>query len=286
MSPPSSVRGILAMLAGAGLLTLSDAATKHLTASYPLGQVLCLRQLAALLFVLPYAWIVTGTQALRIVDGRGQLLRGGLFLAGSIIVVVSLHHLPLSFVSVVLFSSPLFVAAISAPVLGERVYAYQWMAIAVGFFGVLLIVQPGTRGAEWIALLPVLGACLNALRDTFTRRLSRTDTSMSILFWSGVIVCIGGAFTLWFGWIPLDFQGGMWFLAAGLSNAAAHFMVIEAFRLGRAAVVAPFRYSGLLWAMLVGFLVWSEVPDVWMVTGAVIVVAAGVFMLRRSAGPR
>ena len=282
MNPPSSVRGIFAMLAGAGLLTLSDAATKHLTENYPLGQVLCLRQLAALFFILPYAWIVTGTRALRIVDGRGQLVRGVLFLAGTIIVVVSLHHLPLSFVSVVLFSSPLFVAAISAPMLGERVYAYQWVAIAVGFVGVLLIVQPGTRGTEWIALLPVLGAFLNAVRDAFTRRLSQTDTSISILFWSGVVVCIGGAFTLPLGWKSIDANGGMWFLAAGLSNAAAQFLVIEAFRLGRAAVVAPFRYSGLLWAMLIGFLAWREVPDAWMVTGAVIVVGAGLFMLRRS----
>ncbi len=285
MNPPSSVRGILAMLAGSGLLTLSDAATKHLTELYPLGQVLCLRQLAALFFILPYAGIVTGTRALRIVDGRGQLLRGMLFLAGSVIVVVSLHHLPLSFVSVVLFSSPLFVAAVSAPVLGERVYAYQWMAIAVGFFGVLLIVQPGTRGGDWIALLALFGAFLNALRDAFTRRLSRTDTSISILFWSGVIVCIGGVFTVPFGWQPIDFKGGMWFLAAGFFNAAAQFMVIEAFRLGKAAVVAPFRYSGLLWAILIGFLVWGEIPDAWMAIGAAIVVWAGVYMSRRSTRP-
>jgi drug/metabolite transporter (DMT)-like permease len=271
------------MLAGAGLLTLSDAATKHLTEEYPLGQVLCLRQFAALLFILPYAWAVTGTRALRIVDRGGQLLRGILFLAGSVIVVVSLHHLPLSFVSCVLFASPLFVAAVSAPILGERVYTYQWVAIAVGFFGVLLIVQPGTRGVAWIALVPVLGACLNAVRDAYTRRLSRTDTSMSILFWSGVLVCIGGLFTIPLGWKSIDANGGLWFLAAGLSNAAAHFFVIEAFRLGKAALVAPFRYSGLLWAMLIGFLVWGEVPDAWMLTGAAIVVCAGVYMLRRSA---
>jgi drug/metabolite transporter (DMT)-like permease len=225
---------------------------------------------------------VTGARALRIVDGRGQLVRGGLFLAGSVIVVVSLHHLPLSFVSVVLFSSPLFVAALSARMLGERVYAYQWIAIAVGFCGVLLIVQPGTRGADWIALLALFGAFLNALRDAYTRRLSRTDTSISILFWSGVITCVGGVFTVPFGWRSIDFGGGMWFLAAGFFNAAAQFMVIEAFRLGRAAVVAPFRYSGLLWAMLIGFLAWGEVPDRWMAIGALIVVGAGLYMSRGS----
>ena len=285
MSTPSSVRGILAMLAGAGLLTLSDAVTKHLTEHYPVGQVLCLRQVASLFFILPYAWIVTGARALRIVDGHGQLVRGMLFLGGAIIVVVSLHHLPLSFVSVVLFSSPLFVAALSAPMLGERVYAYQWAAIAVGFCGVLLSVQPGTRGGGWIALLALFGAFLNAVRDLYTRRLSRTDTSISILFWSGVVVCIGGAFTLPFGWKSIDYNGVMWFLAAGFFNASAQFLVIEAFRLGRAAIVAPFRYSGLLWAMLIGFLAWGEVPDIWMAIGAALVAWAGVYMSRRSTRP-
>jgi drug/metabolite transporter (DMT)-like permease len=285
MSASSSVHGILAMVAGSGLLSISDATTKHLTEHYPLGQVLCLRQLAALFFMLPYAYAVTGIPALRIVDRRGQLLRGILLLAGAVIVVVSLHYLPLAFVSVVLFSSPLFVAAVSGPILGERVYAYQWIAVAIGFIGVLLIVQPGTRGAEWIVLVPVLGAFLNAVRDAVTRGLSRTDTSISILFWSGVIVFIGGVFTVPFGWKSIDASGGMWFLAAGLSNAAAQFLVIEAFRLGRAAVVAPFRYSGLVWAMLIGFFVWSEVPDAWMLAGAAIVVGAGMYMLRRSARP-
>jgi drug/metabolite transporter (DMT)-like permease len=281
----SAVRGIIAMVAGAGLLTLSDATTKHLTTSYPLGQVLCLRQVAALLFILTYPWIVTGTRALRIVDGRGQLFRGALFLAGSVIVVVSLHHLPLAFVSILLFSSPLFVAIMSAPVLGERVLSYQWIAIAVGFVGVLLIVQPGGRSVEWIVLLPVLGAFLNALRDATTRLLSRTDTSISILFWSGVITCLGGICTVPFGWKPVDFEGGMWFLAAGLANAAAQFLVIEAFRLGNAALVAPFRYSGLVWAMLIGFLAWGEVPDAWMLTGMAIIVGAGVYMVRRGTRP-
>jgi len=274
------VRGILAMTVGIGLLTVSDAVTKHLTADYPVGQVICLRQVAALCFMLPYAWMVTGIGALKPVDVRGQLLRGFLFLAGATFLVISLRLLPLSYVTVVLFSSPLFVALVSAPVLGERVHRHQWIAITVGFVGVLLIVRPGSRAVEWAAAVPVVAALSNALRDTFTRRLSRTDTSISILFWSGVIVSVAGLFTLPLGWKPIGLDGAMWFVAAGLANAAAQFLVIEAFRLGAAALVAPFRYSGLLWAMLIGFAVWGEVPDVWMLAGGAIVVCAGLYMLR------
>ena len=279
MADRSAARGVLAMVAGAGLLTLSDAVSKHLAQSYAIGQVICLRQLAAFLFILPYVMSVTGLRALRPVNRAGQLLRALYFVAGSWLIVWSLSLLPISIVTVVLFTSPIFVAMFSMPILGERVDARQWIAIAAGFVGVLLIVRPA-GGLSWIVFLPVVATLINGVRDAFTRRLSRTENSLSILFWSGAAVALAGLLSYPFGWRPLDWQGAAWFLAAGLFNACAHFMVIEALRLGRAAVVVPFRYSGILWAMLVGFLVWNEVPDVWMLLGAAIVVVSGIYMIR------
>jgi drug/metabolite transporter (DMT)-like permease len=286
MTASSSLRGIAAMVAGAGLLTLNDAVSKYLTEHYPIGEVVTLRQAAAMLFMLPYAWMTGGRQALKVVNVRGQLLRGLLFVLGTVLVLVSLSRLPLSFVTVVLFSSPLFVAMLSSPILGERVDAQQWVAIAAGFTGVMLIVRPAGGGFEWAVLLPLFAAMTNAVRDTYTRRLSRTDSSISVLFWSGVIVIVAGLFTVPLGWKAVDATGALWFLAAGLLNASAHFMVIEAFRLGHAATVAPFRYTGLLWAMLIGYLIWREVPDAWMLAGAAVVVAAGVYMLRLGSAKR
>jgi len=280
MKDPLVLRGVLAMVAGAGLLTLNDAVSKHLTQHYPIGQVICLRQLAALMFIVPYAVSVTGLGALKVVNRGGQFLRGLLFVAGSGLIVWSLSLLPLSLVTVVLFSSPIFVALLSAPLLGERVDARQWLAIGGGFVGVMLIVRPGGGEFVWAALLPVLAAFTNGFRDAFTRRLSRTESSISVLFWSGFIVMAAGLLTSAFGWQRVDAAGAAWFLAAGLFNACAHFMVIEALRLGRAAIIAPFRYSGLLWAMLVGFLVWDETPDAWVLAGAAVVVASGIYMIR------
>ncbi|HXF67296.1 MAG TPA: DMT family transporter [Burkholderiales bacterium] len=278
----SALRGILAMVAGAGLLTLNDAVSKHLAHDYPVGQVVCLRQLAAMAFILPYALATGGAGSLAAVNRGGQLLRAALFAAGTGLIVWSLKLLPLSLVTVILFSSPFFVAAVSAPLLGERVSARQWGAIAAGFAGVLLIVRPAGGGYEWAALLPVAAALSNAVRDAVTRRLARTDSSISILFWSGVMVAAAGLATVPWGWRAVDLPGAAWFLAAGFLNAAAHFMVIEAFRLGRAATVAPFRYTGILWAMLVGFLAWGESPDAWMLAGAAVVIASGIYMIRRA----
>lgn len=276
----SSLRGIAAMVAGAGLLTLNDAVSKHLTEHYPIGQVVTLRQAAAMLFMVPYALVLSGRAALVPVNVRGQFLRGMLFVLGTALVLTSLSLLPLSFVTVALFTSPLVVAVLSAPLLGERVHARQWIAVAAGLAGVLLIVRPTGAGFAWVMLLPFASAITNACRDTYTRRLSRTDSSISVLFWSGVMVIVAGTCTLPFGWTAVDASGAGWLLAAGFLNAAAHFMVIEAFRLGNAATVAPFRYSGLLWAMILGYVLWREVPDVWTLSGAAIIVAAGVYMLR------
>lgn len=278
----SSAPGILAMTAGAGLLVLNDAVSKYLMEHYPIGQVMCLRQAAAFVFVLPYVWATAGFRVLSVVNYRGQALRASLFAGGMVFVSLSLHLLPLTFVTTVLFSSPLWVALLSAPVLGERVRAYQWVAIAAGFAGVLLIVRPGGSDLGWIVALPVVCAFFNGLRDTVTRFVSRTDSSLSMLFWSGVLVLVTSALTAAFGWERPDLHGVAWFLVAGFCNAGAHFLIIEAFRLGNAAVVAPFRYSGLLWAMLIGFLVWGDVPDAAMLTGAAIVVAAGIYMLRKA----
>lgn len=280
MTPASSLRGIVAMTIAACLLTLNDAVSKHLTEHYPIGQVLALRQAAAFFVILPYAWMFTGISALRSVNHGGQLLRGVLFIGSTVFTVTSLSALPLSFVTIMLFSSPLFVALMSVPMLGERVGLHQWIAILIGFGGVLLIVRPAGGEFAWIMLLPVLAAFINGTRDALTRRLSRTDSSISMLLWSGVAVMLAGICTWPFGWNAVDPEGAMWFLAAGLFNAAAHFVAIEAFRLGNAAVVAPFRYTGLLWAMLVGFLIWHEVPDAWMLAGAAVVVCAGIYMLR------
>ncbi len=277
----SPLAGIAAMVVGAGLLALNDAVSKHLAEHYPIGQVICLRQAAAMLFMLPYAWMTAGRGALRVVNIRGQFLRGMLFVLGNVLVLGSLSRLPLSFVIAVLFTSPLFVAMLSPAMLAERVRPHHWIAIAAGFVGVVLIVRPAGSGFHWVLLLPLCAAFTNALRDTYTRRLSRTESSIAVLFWSGVLVILAGLCTLPLGWRAVDQAGALWLLLAGLLNASAHFMVIEAFRLGPAATVAPFRYTGLLWAMILGYAAWGETPDAWMLSGAAVIAGAGVYMLKR-----
>lgn len=279
-SASQTLKGMALMATGILLLTINDAVSKHLVLSHPVGQVIALRQTATLLVIVPYIMLASGWGALRMVNWPGQLLRGMLFIAGSMCIVLSLGLLPLAMVITIMFTSPIFVAAFSAPLLGERVGAHRWIAVLGGFAGVLIVVRPGTAAFQWALLLPVAAAFINAFRDVLTRLLSRTETSIAILFWSNIILMAGGAATAPFGWEPVTATAALWFVVAGVSNGAAHFLVIEALRAGEVSVIAPVRYTALVWAALLGFVVWGEVPGPWLWAGAAIIVASSLYMIR------
>ena len=273
-------RSLLLMSLGIALITANDAASKFLVQTHPVGQVIGLRQAATLLVLIPYVMFFSRWSALRVVNWNGQIVRGVLFLIGSVFIVWSLGELPLATAITMLFASPIFMVVLSAPLLGERIGRHRWVAVLGGFAGVLIIMRPGGEAFQWALLLPVLGALVNALRDVLTRRLSRTETSIAILFWSNIILMAGGLATAPFGWAPVSASAALWFLAAGIFNGTAHFCIIEALRTGEASVVAPIRYTALLWAAAIGFFVWGEIPDFWLWTGAAVIVGSSLYMIR------
>jgi drug/metabolite transporter (DMT)-like permease len=277
------LKGISVMAAGVALLTAYDAISKHLAQSHPVGQVICLRQAATLLFIIPYI-AVTGWGALRVVSWPGQLVRGLLFVANAGLIVLALKLLPLATVITIMFASPIFIALFSAPLLAERVAPARWAAVLAGFTGVLIVIRPGAAAFEWALLAAVGAAVANALRDIMTRRLAREETSIAILFWSTLLVMAAGALTAPFGWQPITAEAAGWFVVAGLFGAAGHFLMIEAFRLAEAAVVSPVRYTALVWGALIGFAAWGEVPDAWVLAGSTVIIASGIAMIRPGAG--
>ncbi len=275
-----ATKSMLLMSIGIGLITANDAATKYLVLSHPIGQVMCLRQAATLLVIIPYLLYFNRWNMLRVVNWRGQLGRGAMFLFGSVFIVLGLGALPLATAVTMLFLSPIILVALSAPLLSERVGAHRWVAVLGGFAGVLIIMRPGGSAFEWALLLPLAGAFINALRDLLTRRLSRTETSLSILFWSNMVLMAGSALTAPFGWVSVSAAGTVWFIAAGAFNIGAHFFIIEALRVGEASVAAPIRYTALLWAALFGYLIWGELPGIWLWAGAAVIVASSLYMIR------
>ncbi len=273
------LRSLLLMALGILLITANDAATKHLVQTYPVGQVIGLRQAATLLVLLPYVMLFSHWSQLRMVDVRGQMTRGLLFIAGSALIVWSLAELPLATAITMLFLSPVFMALLAVPMLKERIGRHRWVAVIGGFVGVLIILRPGAAAFQWALLLPLAAAAINSLRDVLTRRMARSESSMSMLFWSNIILMAGGFATLPLGWKPVDGVAAMWIVAAGVFNGTAHFCMIEALRSGEASMLAPIRYTALLWAALFGYLIWGEVPDAWLWAGAAVVVATSLHMI-------
>ena len=274
------LKGIFAMMAGVAFLIASDAISTHLSQAHPLGQVMCLRQAACLLFVVPFVWRGSGLAVLRPNNVPLQMLRGLVFLLSSFFIIWSLSVLPLPTVTAITFVAPILIALMSAPLLGERVNATLWAATLLGFAGVLVIVRPGSADFHWTLLLPVAAAFFSGLRDVMARMLARTDNSISILFWSSFVIVVGAGFSALAGWRPVSAAQWGWYLLAGAVNFCAHFFIIESVRLARAAVVAPFRYTALLWSALLGYVIWGDVPGGWVWLGAAILIASGLWIMQ------
>lgn len=269
------------MLAGSLLLTINDALVKSLAASYPAGEVLFIRGMFVMPWIFLIAWKAGGWSTLRVRSFKGQALRGVCVIASAFLFITGLQLLPLADAIAAAFSGPLFVTAMAPVVLGERVGWRRWLAVLAGFVGVLFMVRPGTGALQWAILFPLSAAMFGGMRDLITRRISQTESTVAVLFTTTAIVMFSGLCSIVFGWEPLQLAHIPYFAASGFLLAGAHYTIIEAFRLGEAAVVAPFKYSSLIWAIALGFLMFGDLPDGWTLLGATIIVCAGLYILQR-----
>lgn len=267
------------MIVGGGGLTMSDAATKWLTASLPIGEILFVRALVVSIAILLIVWRSGSFAGLRIGRFRNIGTRSVLAVGSTFLIVASLARLPLSEVIAILFVGPLFIAVLATPLLGERVGVHRWFAVLIGFIGMLIMVRPGTAGFQFAALLPVVAAMVAATRDIVTRRISVAETSIAILFYSMIALTLAGLATAPFGWQPMDGGELAIVVLAGLLFGLGHYFVIEGYRYAEASVVSPYRYTNLIWAALLGFILWGEIPSVWVLAGTPLVVGSGLYIL-------
>ena len=279
----NGAKGSVCMIAAGLLMTIQDAISKSLTTDFHPGEIMFLR---GLFTFVPIAIIIAmrsgGIGQLRSRNLKGTIIRAVLGGATSIFVVISFVYLPLADALAIIFLSPIMLTALSSPMLGERVGWRRWLAVLVGFAGLLLMVRPSGAGIPFFYFFPLFTALLSALRDVATRRLRNDDTAVSILFYSMVAGVLIGASTMpVFGaqW-PSSAQWGL-LACAGILNSLSHLLAIQALLLAPGGTMAPFRYLSLVWAVVIGCLIWGDVPDVWKLTGGMLVVGAGLFILHR-----
>lgn len=275
-------RGIALMLGGLLVLTVNDAVAKWLTGSYPIPQVIALRGLFLMVPLLALLLWRGGIGALRPHRIRNQAARAACFTGSTYLIVTALSLMPLADAVAFTFTSPLLIAALAPALLGERVGWRRWAAILVGFAGVVVMARPTPEAFRLVAFVALGAALMSALRDIVTRRISAVESTDLTLFYSTLAtVVVGVAAALAFPWrMPAADDLALFVLLAAL-NGGAHFMLIEAYRWAEASAVAPFRYSALVWALLLGFFVWGDVPDAFLLVGAGLVVASGLYILHR-----
>jgi drug/metabolite transporter (DMT)-like permease len=270
------------MILGSALLTSNDAITKWLTQDYPVSQVWGLRALFVLVPIALLAPRYGGYRALLPNSIKPQLLRAVLFFSTTLLIVIGLSLLPLAQMVTIVFSSPIFVAALAPIFLKERVGTVRWLTIGVGFIGVLVILRPDPTTIGISSLIAVAASLSSAVRDIVTRKISHTESSLSILFCSSLfVILIALAGAPWLGWIQVRPVGWALLLVNGILNGAAHFLIIEALRLGEASAIAPYKYTALIWGGLLGIFIWGDLPDLWMISGATLVVVSGLYLLRQ-----
>lgn len=269
------------MVGGIGAFATMDALIKWLTSDYSVTQIVALRSwfgLPVLFFILRFEG---GVKALRTHRPLAHFGRYVLVLGLSFTFFWSLSQMKLVDAVAISFAAPILITALSVPLLGEPVGWRRWAAIGVGFIGVLVMLRPGMGVFHWAAIVVLCSAVFYSLLMITTRALKSTENTASLMFYPQVGMSLTGVFIAPLFWTtptPIDF---VLFALAGLFGSVGILCLTKAFRLAPAAVVSPFEYTALIWATLLGFVLWGELPDAVTVTGALIVATSGLYIIYR-----
>ena len=271
------------MAAAMAGFTMNDAITKAVSSEMNFGEIMLVRGVVAIALIATLAWHQGAVRPLRTLVMKPVALRVVGEVLGTVTFLAAIVHLPLANTAAIFQALPLAVTLGAALMFGEPVGWRRWLAIMAVFIGVLIIVRPGVEGFNQFTLFALVSVVFCAVRDLATRRIPAQVPSLFITLVTTVTVTLAGAAIIipLGGWTPPSSRAlGLLTLAAVLL-LIGYQCVIMALRSGDISAVAPFRYSALLWAMLLGYLVFGDVPDAMMVTGATIIVLSGLYAFYR-----
>lgn len=270
------------MMTAMACFIVNDALAKHVSESLPAGQLIVVRGIFACLLVLLVAKAMGIRLQFRQLQHPWVFLRAAIEAVAALLYLWALFHIPLANATAINLSTPMVITVLAMIFFREQVDGARWLAILAGFTGVLLVIQP--RGADFnaYALFSLMSMVLYACRDLLTRKIPAEIPSMLITFSTAISVgLLAVVFMAVQGTAPISTkQLGLLALAAAFL-AGGYYFIVQASRQGEFSVVAPFRYTGLLGSLILGYLIWGHVPNLMAWTGIVLLLAAGLFMLRR-----
>jgi drug/metabolite transporter (DMT)-like permease len=277
-----NVKGIAAMVAATALFTCGDAAMKLVSARLPTGETIFVRGLSSVAIVAVAAFWTGAIYRLKDALVRGMGWRSVGDMGSALFFQAALARMPFADLMGILQITPLSLTAASALFLGERVAWRRWTAVAVGCAGALLVIKPGSNAFNAWALLGLLSVLSGTLRDVATRRLDVALSPLLIMILSQLAVASAGlacwAFETWATPTLGEFLA---LVFASVFSLTGHLCVIYSLRSGEVAAVAPFRYAGIVWAILIGYAIWQQLPDNLSLAGIFILVSAGLYTFYR-----
>jgi len=277
------MRGALLLCIAMACFALNDSLVKLALHTLTLGQIIFIRGVIATTLLVLFFHRSLDVKQLPLLRHPASILRIVAELMASLLYLTSLIYLSIGFVTAINQALPLVITAGAALFLAEPVGWRRWTAVTVGFMGVLIIVRPGLEGFSAWSLLTLASVVFSAMRDLSTRRIPKEisssvlsiSTSLAVTIFGGLIITPMG------GWQPMSLQDGVVVFTAAAALVVGYHCLIMAMREGELSFVAPFRYTGLLWATLIGYLLFADIPDELTIAGSALVIGSGLYTLYR-----
>lgn len=282
MQSNNTIRGISILVFATLFLATQDAITKHLTQSMSVFQIVCIRFFIFSVFALVFAARRGGIIArFRSANPALQIFRSLLIAAEIAVFATALRHLGLAEMNALVACFPLFITALSVPMLGESVGWRRWLAVFVGFIGTLIIIRPGSGVFDPYALIALTAALMFAVYNILTRKVSRSDSLETSMLYFGIVGFVASLGAMPFVWKHPTTEESGWLIVISFTAIIGHICLMKALELVPATILQPFNYFVLVWAILIGYVVYGEVLDPVALSGAAVVVGSGVFIARR-----
>jgi drug/metabolite transporter (DMT)-like permease len=279
--PPDLAASIL-MISALFIFTATGVMIRTAAETLPILQILFLRQMVAIGVMAPFFW-QHRNQILHPAGLRLHLIRGGAAVVSMVCGNAATVYIPFADVTAIQMSEVLFITALAAMFLGEKVGWRRWTATAVGFTGVMVMIRPFSGSVDTFALVALLGSVFGAISIATLRFGSRIDSAETVIFFQSFVVLGCSAPFAWWLWTPVDAATLALVTLMGVALAAGTWLFTNAFRIGNASAIAPLQYLRLLMMAAVGYWVYSETPSVTTIVGAALIVGAAIYTLHRNA---
>ena len=269
------------MAAAMSFLAANDAIMKLVGATMPVGQMMVVRGVGLVLFLVAACKIAKQDVSPQSLVHKWSISRGVAEVGATYLFIHSITLLPIAVATTIVFCFPIFLTALSGPLFGERVGIWRWIAVFIGFLGVVVVTAPGTAAWQSTYLLPLGAAMFVTMRDVSTRYVASHISSGSVTLTTAIMVMIAGLASIPFGWVPLTAHAASWLTFCAILIGISFFTYVLAVRTGELSLVAPVQYVVILWAVFFGWAVWGETPGMREFAGGAMIVFSGLLILYR-----